>query len=177
MEDLFPRTMVGGVSVPRMLAGCNWISGWSHRSPAQDKMIQAVHSTPDSVADIFEVFMNQGVDACLGLFNVDTDLIDAVKMAEDRTGKKMIIFDTPVLNVDDNPIARMEAEEAIKKCAERGATFCLPIHSCVEQLVNKNKKTIERLPDYLKMIRDHGMIPGLSAHMPEIVHYSDENEY
>ena len=27
------------------------------------------------------------------------------------------------------------------------------------------------------MIRDRGMIPGLSAHMPELVLYSDKNEY
>ena len=41
----------------------------------------------------------------------------------------------------------------------------------------KIKKTIERLPDYLKMIRDQGMITGLSCHMPELVLYSDLNEY
>ena len=36
---------------------------------------------------------------------------------------------------------------------------------------------MDRLPDYTKMIRDAGMIPGLSAHMPEIIQYSDENNY
>lgn len=34
-----------------------------------------------------------------------------------------------------------------------------------------------RLPDYLKMIRDNDMIPGLSAHMPEVIVYCDNNEY
>jgi len=177
MENLFPRTTVGGVSMPRMIIGCNWISGWSHRGPAQDTMIKARHHSPETVADIFTTFMDRGVDACLGLFGVDTDLIDAVKLAEDRTGKKMIIIDTLQLNVDDNPMARQEAEKAIKESAARGATFCLPIHSSVEQLVNKNKRTMDRLPDYMKMIRDAGMIPGLSAHMPEVVQYADLNEY
>ena len=36
---------------------------------------------------------------------------------------------------------------------------------------------MDRLPDYLKMIRDRGMIPGLSAHMPELILYSDLNDY
>ena len=27
------------------------------------------------------------------------------------------------------------------------------------------------------MIRENGMIPGLSAHMPEVIQYADENEY
>lgn len=43
--------------------------------------------------------------------------------------------------------------------------------------MNKNLKAIPRLPDYLKMIREQGMIPGLSAHMPELIIYSDLNEY
>lgn len=177
MNKQFPRTEIAGISMPRMIAGCNWISGFSHRGPAEDEMILRRHNGPNSVADIFEVFLNNGVDACLGLFDVDKDLLDAVRMAEERTGKKMIMMDEPILNVDDNPIARMEAEQAIKKCAARGATFCLPLHSCVEQLLNKNEKSIKRLPDYLKMIRDAGMIPGLSAHMPEVIQYADLNEY
>jgi hypothetical protein len=44
--------------------------------------------------------------------------------------------------------------------------------------VNKNRETIERLPPIIwRMIRDEGMIPGLSAHMPELILYSDKNEY
>lgn len=53
----------------------------------------------------------------------------------------------------------------------------MPHHSSAEQLVNKNTKTLDRLPDYLQMIREHGMIPGLSAHMPELIVFSDLNEY
>ena len=176
MQD-FPRTMVGGVSLPRMIIGCNWISGFSHRSATQDSMIRARHHDPESVADIFEAFLNNGVDAVLGLFGTDPNLRKAVDLAQERTGKEMIIIDEPVINVDDNAVARREAEREIKKCKQNGATFCLPLHSCVEQLLNKNTQTIDRLPDYLAMIRDAGMIPGLSAHMPEVVQYADKNEY
>lgn len=84
---------------------------------------------------------------------------------------------TPAINVDNNANARKEAEAVIKQCAKDGATFCLIHHASAEQLVNKNTRTIDRLPDYLYMIREHGMIPGLSAHMPELVQYSDCNEY
>jgi hypothetical protein len=41
----------------------------------------------------------------------------------------------------------------------------------------KNTSTIDRLPDYLSMIRENGLIPGLSAHMPELIVYSDLNHY
>lgn len=177
MSKEFPRTHVAGISLPRLVIGCNWVSGFSHQGPAKDAMILEKHSAPESTADIFEVFLRQGVDACLGLFGVDKNLHRAVLLAQERTGKQMIIMDEPVLNMENTPAARREAEAEIKKCARRGARFCLPLHSCVEELLNKGTKTIDRLPDYLAMIRDAGMIPGLSAHMPEVIQYADLNEY
>lgn len=177
MKADFPRTRIADLEIPRLVIGCNWISGFSHRTPSKDEMIRKRHESPDTAADIFAAFMDQGVNAVLGLFGVDEDLARSVRMAEDRTGRKMIMMDTPVLNVDDSPMARQEARRTIKECAVRGADICLPLHSCVEQLVNKNTGTMNRLPDYLEMIRDAGMIPGLSAHMPEIIQYADQNHY
>ena len=102
---------------------------------------------------------------------------EAVKAAEDATGKKMIVIDTPILNVDDNEAARREARATIRRSRDAGATFCFLHHSCAEQLVNKNRHEIARLDDYTDMIRQEGMIPGLSAHMPELITYSDDNGY
>ena len=67
--------------------------------------------------------------------------------------------------------------EVIAQCASNGSEICLIHHSSAEKLVNKLKGTMDRLPDYLDMIRQHGMVPGLSAHMPELILYSDENGY
>jgi hypothetical protein len=88
-----------------------------------------------------------------------------------------MLIDTPVLNMEDNEAGRREAEAGIKTSAEIGSVFCLIHHSSCEQLVNKNKKTMDRLPDYLSMIRSVGLIPGLSAHMPEVIQYADLNGY
>lgn len=177
MTHSFPRTEVGGVSLPRLIIGCNWISGFSHRSAAGDTMIRNHHHAPESVAAIFETFLEHDINAVLGLFDCDPNLKKAVELAQERTGKKMIIMDEPVINMDNTAAARQEAKKTIQECAKRGATFCLPLHSCVEQLINKNTETLDRLPDYLYMIREAGMIPGLSAHMPEVIQYTDANGY
>ncbi|MFZ5988232.1 MAG: hypothetical protein ACOYWZ_14040 [Bacillota bacterium] len=177
MEKMFPRTNISGISVSRMIIGTNWILGYSHTSPAADNLIKQKNSKVGAIVSMLEVFLSSGVDTIMGPFAGNCHLIDAVKEAQERTGKKMIIVDTPIINVDDSTAARKEAEEVIAQSRKLGAAFCLPHHSSVEQLVNKNKKTIDRLPDYLKMIRDHGMIPGLSCHMPELIVYSDLNEY
>jgi len=174
---MFPRTMVGGVSLSRMIIGTNWILGYSHTGSAADTLIRKINDTHHCATEMLEVFLKSGIDTIMGPFAGSPNLLKAVKAAEDRTGKPVIIIDTPIINVDDNKAARLEAEAVIAESKKIGATLCLPHHSSVEQLVNKNTKTINRLADYLKMIRQHDMIPGLSAHMPELVVYSDLNGY
>jgi hypothetical protein len=173
----FPRTDVGGVSLSRMIVGTNWVLGYSHTSSAADQLIRRLNAGREQIAELLSTFLEAGVDTVMGPFSGNRALIDGAKLAEDRSGRGVIRIDTPVINVDDNPAARREAEGVIAECAELGAAFCLPHHTSGEQLVDKNARTITRLPDYLSMIRQHGMIPGLSAHMPEMVVYSDANGY
>ncbi|MCL2603867.1 MAG: hypothetical protein FWD90_05250 [Defluviitaleaceae bacterium] len=173
----FPRTTVGGVSLPRMLIGTNWLAGWSHRSPAADKMIKNLHAEPKSIVDVLQVYLDNGIDALMGPMGRVPAIDKAVKQAEDKTGKKIIIIDTPIVNVSDSAEARAEALATFKRSKSLDSTFCLIHHSSVEELVDKNARKIKRLDDYTKMIRDCGMLPGLSAHMPELVTYSDENGY
>jgi len=173
----FPRTTVAGISLPRMLIGTNWILGWSHKSPSADGMVIQRNRNKEAIADIIEAFLGHDINAIMAPVAQHPVIADGAKLAEDRTGKKVIFIDTPVINVDDTPDARREAEAVIKSCKDIGSTFCLLHHSSVEQLVNKNKRVIDRLPDYLEMIREHDLIPGLSAHMPELIVFSDEQDY
>jgi len=176
-KNSFPRTEVGGISLPRMIIGTNWILGWSHRSPSADEMIKTRNRNKVAIADIIEVFLSHDIDAVMAPVAQNPVVADGAKLAEDRTGKRVILIDTPIINVDDTADARRETEATIKSSRDIGASFCMPHHSSVEQLVNKNKCIIERLPDYTNMIREYGMIPGLSAHMPELIVYSDEQGY
>jgi len=173
----FPRTTVGGVSLPRMIIGTNWLAGWSHQSPSADKFIKATHAEDKSVVPLLVAYMENGVDAMMAPIGQVPVLISAAKKAEDKLGKPLILIDTPIINVADSAEARRETTEIIKKSRSIGATFCMPHHSSVELLVDKNAREIRRLSDYTKIIRDNGMIPGLSAHMPEIIQFTDENEY
>jgi len=177
MSSPFPRTTVAGVSLSRMIIGTNWILGYSHTTAAADEMIRTRNRAPEAISDILEAFLESGVDTIMVEMHGRRAVLDALKRAEDRSGKRIIRVDTPVINVDDSPAARREADAAIAESARNGAAFCLPHHSSVEQLVSKNARAIPRLPDYLSMIREHGMIPGLSAHMPELVVFSDLNGY
>ncbi len=177
MDKQFPRTVVAGISLPRMLIGTNWMLGWGHSTPSNDSLIRENNRNREKIADIIEAFLSRGIDALMAPASQNSVVLDGARLAEERTGKRVIVIDTPILNMDDTAQGRKEAEAQIKESKRLGATFCFPHHSSAEQLVNKNKETLDRLPDYLSMIRDNGMIPGLSAHMPELIVYSDKNGY
>lgn len=176
-DVLFPRTEVAGISLSRMIIGTNWMLGWSHTSPAADRQIKRRFQTGADCVPMLRAFLDNGVDTMMGMLQQEKVMQDAVQAAQDATGKKLIVIDTPILNVDDTPEGRAAARATIHRSKEAGATFCFLHHSCAEQLVNKNRHIIDRLPDYTDMIRQEGMIPGLSAHMPELILYSDQNGY
>ena len=163
--------------MPRMIIGSNWMIGYGHKTASTDTLIRNKFASAEAVADMLNAFLENGVDAVMCPMNGEAPFTQGIYLAMERTGKKLIIVDTPIINVDDTAQARREAEATIKNSKRLGATFCMPHHSSAEQLVNKNKQTMDRLPDYLSMIRDNGMVPGLSAHMPELIVYSDLNEY
>ena len=177
MEQQFPRTTVGGVSLSRMLIGTNWMLGYSHTSASADEMIRRRYDSAEAFKPVLETYLRHGVDSIMAPLGNSPDLVRALDETEQKLGREIIRIDTPYLNMDDTPQGRKEAEDEVKASVRRGAKFCLIHHSCAEQLVNKNLGQICRLDDYTKMIRDAGLIPGLSAHMPELVVYSDKNGY
>lgn len=173
----FPRTTVAGVSLPRLLIGTNWMLGWSHRGHAADRGIRHAFREKEAFVPILKTFLDRGIDAVMAPFSTTPAAIEGILYAQDKLGKQLILIDTPIINVDDTPQARQEANAIIRKSAQIGSTFCLLHHSSCEQLVNKNLQQMPRLKDYLAMIRDAGLLPGLSAHMPEIIQYSDACGY
>ena len=174
----FPRTNVAGVSLPRLLIGSNWVLGYSHRTASADCMIRRRYAEKEAVCELISAYLEYGIDAMMAPF-VGSDLqpnqvlMDGIHMAEDRFGRKVTLIDTPIIDVSDTPEGHEQTARHLEAVAQNGATFCLLHHSSVEQLVCKRTGTIDRLPEYTKMVRDNGMIPGLSAHMPELVLYSD----
>ncbi len=173
----FPRTEVGGLSLSRMIIGTNWMLGFSHTSSAADALIRERYQTPEDFQDILDAYLMYGIDTVMAPISSNPKLIEALNLCEDRHGRKLIRIDTPNLFMDNTDEARRQSEEVVRKSRACGSDLCLIHHSRAEQLVNKNTRTIDRLDDYTYMIREAGMIPGLSAHMPELITYTDANGY
>jgi hypothetical protein len=168
----FPRTLVGGVSLPRLIIGTNWFLGYSHTSLAKDRFIKGYQSRK-RIAEILAIFLESGVDAIMA--PPSQPLENAIRAAEDRAGRRMIRILTPSFNILPGGPRASEPEIALDRCKKLGATFCLP-HQCVtDALVDRMHNTIRDLDRYTRMIREREMIPGLSTHMPETIVIADRS--
>ena len=173
-NSAFPRTVVGGVSVSRMLIGTNWFLGYSHTSAAKDKFIREFQ-TRKNIADILTVFYERGVDTMMGM--PSPLLCNAMQDAEQRTGRKGILVLTPGFNPLPDAKAAEGPAAAFDACQKLNATFCLPHMGVTDRLIDSLDGTIRNIGAYTKMIRERGMIPGLSTHRPEAITFTDNNGY
>jgi hypothetical protein len=162
--------MVGGVSLPRLIIGSNWFLGYSHTSLAKDRFIKDFQ-TRERVARILSVFLESGVDAVMA--PPSALLEEAILDAEDHTGRAMTRILTPIFNITPGGDADKEPQVMFDQCKTFNATFCMP-HQCVtDALIDRRTNTIRDLDIYTDMIRERGMVPGLSTHMPEAPVYAD----
>ncbi len=167
----FPRTMVGGVSLPRLIIGSNWFLGYSHTSVAKDNFIKT-YQDRDNVAEILSAFLEYGVDAVMG--PVSDELEEAVQEAEQRSGTAIIRILTPHFSITPGGPETMAPERVFDRCKEMNTTFCMPHQAITDALMDRMYRKIRDIDIYTAMIRERGMIPGLSTHMPESVIYADE---
>ena len=161
--------MVGGVSLPRLICGSNWLLGFSHTSQAKDRLIKELFTTPSKVADVVEVFARAGCNAFMSMHSAFTR--QALDEVEQRTGREMIWITTPSA---EHPDELDSWKKSVDECKAMGATFCFP-HQCITdpRIDRAHNCLTPMLHDYLRVVREAGMIPGLSAHMPEAVTCSD----
>lgn len=167
----FPRTLVGGVSLPRLIVGTNWFLGYSHTSLAKDKFIKDFQ-TRERIAAVLNVFIENGIDAVMG--PLSPHLEESIREAEQRSGRQITRIYTPIFDLEPGSAAETGPAKVFDQCAAFNATFCMP-HQCVtDALLDRRAGLIRDLDIYTKMIRERGMIPGLSTHMPETVIYADK---
>jgi hypothetical protein len=169
----FPRTQIEDLSVPRLLIGTNWFLGFSHTSQAQDDMIRE-RMTRERITDVLEVFFRAGVDAIYGTRPESPHLDEAITEAEQRTGRKCIKMGTPHFDLSGTQDAMDANARTLDGFAETGCSVCLPHMAVTDTLADRRARCIREMDVYAAMIRERGMIPGLSTHMPEVPIYADE---
>jgi hypothetical protein len=175
--EKFPRTTVGGLSTSRMIIGTNWFLGYTHCTAAKSTSVERIVTNVKSVADIIEVFFKAGVDTIM-CPHTKTCIPDAIREAEQRTGVKAVIVSTPSFSTNARtPFDGFDLGEAARILdaeAAKGVAICMPHTSTTDVMVDKCTREVRRMEALCRMIRERGMIPGLSTHIPETVVFADE---
>jgi hypothetical protein len=171
--DNFPRTKIEDLSVPRLIVGTNWFLGYSRTSAAKDKLIME-YQTRERLADLLEVFFRSGVDAVYGVRPESEHLTAAIRDAEDRTGRKCTRIGIPSFDLPGTTEARDSNLRAMDAYAAIGCDVLMPHQATTDCLVDKRTRSIQEMDFFIPAIRERGMIPGLSTHMPETPIYADE---
>jgi hypothetical protein len=154
-----------------MIIGTNWFLGYSHTSLAKDKFITS-YQTRQRLVDILTVFFKEGIDTIMG--PISPLLNEAIKDVQDKTGHKANLILTPHFNILPGGPAEMEPERVFDECQKAGAIFCMPHQNITDALLDRMYNVIRDMDKYSKMIRQRGMIPGLSTHLPESVVIADK---
>ena len=175
MATDFPRTKIEDLSVPRLIIGTNWFLGYSHFSRAKDDFIKQ-RQTREKLADVLVVFLEAGVDAIYGVRPDSPHLNQAMLDAEDRTGRQCIRIGTPILNTKPDRDNEGENGRILDGFVEIGCRLCLPHQVTTDALVDRRRRRVTDMDRFAAMIRERGMIPGLSTHMPETIPYADESD-
>jgi len=165
----FPRTVVGGVSLPRLICGTNWMLGFSHTSKAKDQLIKDLFDTPAKMADVMEVFARAGCNAVMS--PLSEFMAQAIREVEQRAGVEILWVCTPSYAEWGNPDSWKESVDFAKSL---GAQFCFPHQIVTDLLIDRAHQRLDPLlVDHLRYVREVGMIPGLSTHAPEAITCSD----
>lgn len=162
----FPHITIEGVEVPKVLIGINSLLGWSHTSRGRDEWIRRYFTT-ELIAEVFTTAVELGVTGVLG--PVYPKLHDAIKMTEDITGEKMTFIATTF-----GP--KEETKEQVKTLKDFGAPFCCLHGGWADSWEVKDGRLVH-LDDYLKIIRDAGLIPGSAVHNSGRLKMMDEGGY
>jgi len=171
--NVFPRTEIGGVAVSRMVAGSNWLLGFSHQTHAKTCWIKQ-YQTRERIAEVLKAFLAGGIDVAMAppspLF------AEALADAQEALGRKMHWIVTPNFELGAEGPDWDAAAREFDTCAGWGATFCWP-HQCVTDRLHDPLTGVIRHMDRLcRMIRQRGMIPGLSSHTPQVIIAADRTD-
>lgn len=174
----FPRTQIGSVSVSRLIIGTNWFLGYCHSTNGKARAISRLVTNRKSIADIIEAFLRRGVDT-IYFPHTQTCLPEAVADAEQRVGRKVVIISTPSFTTTPRtPFDGFDWDEVARVLdaeVDKGVQVCMPHTSTTDKMVDKCTREVRQMARVCAMIRERGMMPGLSTHIPETIVFVDES--
>jgi hypothetical protein len=169
----FPSTHIGPFELSRMLIGTNTFFGYSHFSRARDTWLRR-HFTPERIHEVIEACAKQGLNGIVSgagtRFSIGV-LKPILEEVERNTGVHVVWIGTP------GGRSLEELLEEIRAAADGGVEICMPHQMYTDNMLVPNEGRLVGYEEAAQLIRDLGMVPGLSTHRPETITTCDEAGY
>jgi hypothetical protein len=149
-EPKLPHLQLGTYSISRLICGANPFNGGSHLSGFVNRQMKAYY-TPEQIFKTLKRCQEVGVNC----WQAGLGSIDHYRRFVDQ-GLKMHYI--AIAAGDRSGIEKLAA----------GGCLAIAHHGEVTDRLFKNGE-IDKIHDYLKQVRDAGLLVGVSTHMPDVV--------
>ncbi|MFQ6131770.1 MAG: hypothetical protein ACE5R4_07015 [Armatimonadota bacterium] len=176
---MLPTVTLGGRQVSRVVCGSNPFMGFSYRSEAHNRW-QRQHFTPERISQVLEKCLEVGINTLAGNYDDERTLARALDLLEGRTGHRMqwIAYTHGGRGESQEDSIRQIADDGAFACYIQGGVVDSQFrYNYVGGLMLDGEDTLDRVIDWLALIRDLGMTPGLGTHRHQIIDLAERRGY
>lgn len=181
-----PVGKIGDLTISRLIAGGNIISGWCHQRDLLYVSTLAGHYlTQEKQFDTMELMEEQGINT----ISPDPSQLDFInKYKDERGGKIQTIvgvrqdwsnFEKPFWSTADDPTGKEDdlgLKEWIDQSIDNGATTLYTQGGYTEHVMkNGDPKNIEIIAKAIQYIQEQGIPAGLGCHDIKVIEMADEH--
>ena len=157
-HDDLPQIAFGPHRISRLILGANPINGGSHLSRFVNQQMRR-YFTPERVLELLRACQEAGINT----WQSGPQNLDLYRHHRQQGGRLHYIS----LAMDDP-----EDPDVITRIVEAGA-IAIAHHGEVTDVMFKSGQ-IDRLPSFLRRVREAGVLVGISTHMPAVVDYVED---
>lgn len=151
-DSLLPQIQLGPYRVSRLVCGANPFNGGSHLSTFVNRQMKEYY-TPEQILKTLRRCQQVGIN-CWQSSGKNVELYQRFR----DEGGQMHYISLEAQGKDDSNLKRL---------VEVGAIGCAHHGEVTDRLFKSGE--IDKVLDFLKQIRDHGLLVGVSTHMPAVV--------
>ena len=151
-KSQLPQIQLGSHRVSRLICGANPFNGGSHLSTFVNKQMKAYY-TPEQILKTLRRCQEVGINC----WQSSGKNVELYRRFRDEGGKMHYI----------SLEAQRKDDSNLRGLVDAGAIACAHHGEVTDRLFKTGQ--IDKVHDYLKKIRDHGLLVGVSTHMPDVV--------
>ena len=180
---MIPKVALENLNISRMICGTNQFVGITHRANPLDNLAHLIRFRNANIVAKFFIYLqqNHGVNACIS--SPREKIYEAIKITEKETGERFYWICSPSRRMTAKGL-KPDVKFQIKWCAEHDVAVCIPHRDYTDHAIDKSNLTIggnhpqfPPYPELAELIRDLGMIPGLSTHFIESIEAVEKQKY